>query len=177
MASAPSGKNGPASDIHPEDEKWIRAYESAVLSNFEKEFGAAKDRFKSGEQLFSKFKESVNLLMKEGRQSITKVDAFHNELCIAGRLLVNSKPGYFFSALDYEPRVTNSGKSIDFRATADNGDTVYIDVKTLQPYRTDRWDRSKFKKTICSRTMSLWFFPRAGWEVNYGMGGTQHGPA
>ena len=136
-----SPPNTRAKDITDDDERWIRQYEAAVVAAFTKDFEAAKSRFKHGPQLIGAFQDSVKLLLNEGRRSIAKVDSLHNELCIAARLLSNAKPGLFFDVLEYEPKVTDTGKSIDFRAVSDNGALVFIDVKTIQPQRNDRWDQ------------------------------------
>ena len=43
--------------------------------------------------------------------------------------------------LEYEPALADCGKTIDFRATSENGGIVYVDVKTIKPEDTDRWEQ------------------------------------
>jgi hypothetical protein len=46
-----------------------------------------------------------------------------------------------FIRLEYEPPLLGCAKTIDFRAIADDGQIAYVDVKTIKPQSTDRWDQ------------------------------------
>jgi hypothetical protein len=67
------------------------------------------------------------------------VDEAHNELCVASAILANEKP--HTARLEYEPPLQDCKKSIDFRATAEDGSLNYVDVKTIKPLSKDRWDQ------------------------------------
>ncbi len=139
MTQRPSSPD--ATHITSEEEEWLRAHQAEVIAHFGKDFAVAEKRFPHGPKLLRKFSESIDNLLKQGRAAIAVVDAAHNELCIAAGLLANEKPGLVFSRLEYEPIVTGSKKSIDFLATTEDGEQVYVDVKTLQPKRIDRFDQ------------------------------------
>ena len=51
------------------------------------------------------------------------MDEAHNEICVASALLANQE--LRFVRLEYEPPLPGSAKTIDFRATAENGQIVY----------------------------------------------------
>ena len=45
-----------------------------------------------------------------------------------------------FRSLESSP-LPGGAKTIDFRATADDVQVAYVDVKTIKPENTDRWDQ------------------------------------
>jgi hypothetical protein len=78
-------------------------------------------------------------MLANGRALVSGVDEAYNELCVASQLLANLDPR--FTLLEYEPALTNCARSIDFRVTANNDMTLYVDVKTIKPKPKDRWDQ------------------------------------
>lgn len=76
---------------------------------------------------------------KRGRGFINGVDETHNELCIVVALLNNLEPQ--FTRIHYESPLPNTDKTIDFCAVIEDGQHVYVDVKTIKPLSKDRWDQ------------------------------------
>jgi hypothetical protein len=149
--SVPSGKNcGPQpktimdktsediAGLAPEETDWVNDYAAAVSNAFAATF-RADDRMPDRQRLMKRFTKAVSAVLKHGFSKFSAVEDAHNELCIAGALLASENPR--FGRLDYEPRLGGSAKSIDFRATTEEGLTVYVDVKTIQPKAKDRWDQ------------------------------------
>jgi hypothetical protein len=126
---------------HPmrdEEIKWLNAYADEVRKTFRTRLESASDRFKTAQPLFDRFTSAVNAVEDIGRSLFRAVDEAHNELCIASAILENKEPQ--FTCLDYEPALQGCAKSIDFLATS--GDLkVYVDVKTIKPVATDRWEQ------------------------------------
>lgn len=123
----------------PEDDvSWVNDYAGKVLNAFSAEFNAAGDRFKGSKKLLRRFTSAVDAVRTNGWSKFDAVDSAHNELCIASSILSSTDP--VFTRLEYEPLLAGCAKSIDFRGTIDEG-TVYVDVKTIQPSPTDRWDQ------------------------------------
>lgn len=118
---------------------WIRFYTAEVLDAFHQKFKDAGDRFRDSERLLDRFSKATEAVIANGRSVFRAVDEAHNELCIAAGILANPNPK--FSRLDYEPPLTGCAKSIDFRASTDNGLTVFVDVKTIKPAPKDRWEQ------------------------------------
>jgi hypothetical protein len=129
-----------ASDSAPltaEDIAWLTDYAAEVRSTYGQEFAAAADRFKDGPILLERFGAAIDSVLKNGRKHFRAVDEAHNELCVASSLLSNTE--LKFIRLEYEPSLPGCAKTIDFRATAENGQVVYVDVKTIKPQDIDRW--------------------------------------
>lgn len=130
------------SRIHPRPDEfieWIKTYAAEVTSTFGAQFKDAGNRFRDSNRLMNRFTESVNNILSNGSAKFRSVDEAHNELCIASALLSNPKPR--FDLVEYEPPLSSCAKSIDFRATTIDNQTVYIDVKTINPEAKDRWDQ------------------------------------
>jgi hypothetical protein len=125
--------------LSPDDIAWVKAYAADVMQTFGKEFAAASDRFKDGQMLLNRFNAAIESVLKNGRGHFRAVDEVHNELCVASALLANTK--LKFIRLEYEPSLPGCAKTIDFRATAEDGQIAYVDVKTIKPDSTDRWDQ------------------------------------
>jgi hypothetical protein len=121
------------------DIAWVEAYAAEVVHAFGQEFAAAPDRFKEGQVLLDRFNTAIETVLKNGRGYFRAVDEAHNELCVASALLSNTR--LKFIRLEYEPPLPACAKTIDFRATADDGQVAYVDVKTIKPESTDRWDQ------------------------------------
>jgi hypothetical protein len=123
-------------DLDNDDIAWVKAHAAAVNETFGREFEAAKDRFREGQLLLDRFNAAIDSVLKNGRGHFRAVDDAHNEICIASALLANTR--LRFTRLEYEPPLPGCARTIDFRATADTGQIVYIDVKTIKPEDTDR---------------------------------------
>jgi hypothetical protein len=121
------------------DIAWVKAHAAEVTQTFGAEFAAASDRFAQGQLLLERFNAAIESILKNGRGHFGAVDEAHNEICIASALLANT--WLRFTRLEYEPPVPGCARTIDFRATADNGQIVYADVKTIKPQAADRWDQ------------------------------------
>jgi hypothetical protein len=129
--------------LSADDISWVKAYAAEVAQTFGAEFAAASDRFKDGQVLLNRFNAAIESVLKNGRGHFRAVDEAHNELCVASALLANTK--LKFIRLEYEPPLPGCAKTIDFRATAEDGQIAYVDVKTTKPESTDRWDQ--FERT------------------------------
>jgi hypothetical protein len=125
-------------NLRIEDLDLINAYGAEVSNAFGEQFKDAGDHFKGSQKLLRSFTGAVNSVLTNGWSHFPAVDEAHNELCIAGALLSSTNP--VFSRLEYEPRLADCAKSIDFRATCDEV-VVYVDVKTIAPRPLDRWDQ------------------------------------
>lgn len=129
----------PAMELTADDVAWVRAYAAEVVKTFSNEFEAAANRFQDDQVLLDRFNAAIECVLAKGRGHFRAVDEAHNELCVASALLANSK--LKFVRLEYEPALAGCSKTIDFRATAENGQFVYVDVKTIKPEDTDRWEQ------------------------------------
>lgn len=125
--------------LDADDIAWLNDYAADVERELRKQFSAASGRFSDSEKLLGRFAAAINAVLKHGRSKFHAVDEAHNELCVAAALLANSKPK--FVRLEYEPLLPGSPQSIDFRATDDDGWTVYVDTKTIKPRAKDRWEQ------------------------------------
>jgi len=126
-------------NLTKDDILWIKGYAVEVTETFAREFTAARDHFKDGQMLLDRFNTAIDSVLKNGRAHFRAVDEAQNELCIASAVLRNK--GVSFILLEYEPPLLGCAKTIDFRATAENGLSVYIDVKTIKPQSKDRWEQ------------------------------------
>jgi len=130
--------------LSAEDVAWVMAYAGDVVRIFGEEFVAAADRFKEGPLLLERFKSAIEWVVNNGWAYFRAVDEAHNEMCIASALLKNIR--LKFIRLEYEPPLPGCAKTIDFRVTADSGQIVYVDVKTIKPQSKDRWEQ--FEKAM-----------------------------
>ena len=106
----------------------IENYRVDVRKIFEAE--PATERFPHYKTLMTRFEAAVNARLTSGGPS-SAINEIHNELCLASFLLASEEPQV--TLLEYEPSLVGTGKSIDFRATTDQRQTVYVDAKTIQP--------------------------------------------
>lgn len=127
------------STLTEDDIAWVKTYEKDVYETFAALFKEAQNRFKDGDRLLKRFAATIEEVLKQGRGHFRAVDEAHNELCAAAAILQNRNPE--FITLEYEPPLEGCAKSIDFRAAAADGLTLYIDVKTIKPIPTDRWEQ------------------------------------
>lgn len=118
--------------------EWLNAYADEVLEVFRTRFERASDRFKTPQLLFDRIASAVTAVKANGWSLFSAIDEAHNELCIASALLESKEPE--FTCLKYEPPLHGCAKSIDFLATTDDL-KVYVDVKTIKPVATDRWEQ------------------------------------
>ncbi len=119
--------------------EWLKSYAAEVEATYSQRFAAEEGRFKDAKVLIKRFSHAVGQVLATDRTAFRAVDEAHNELCIAFALLQNPNPR--FSSLEYEPKLEHCEKSIDFRASVDDGGKVYVDVKTIKPGKIDRWDQ------------------------------------
>jgi hypothetical protein len=102
-------------------------------------FSAERSRFKDGQRLVKKFTRAITKALEGKQDDFRAVDEAHNELCVAYHLLQSTDPRYVSVA--YEPPLVHCAESIDFMADEGTGATVFIDVKTIRPKDSDRWDQ------------------------------------
>jgi hypothetical protein len=134
-------------ELTDDDLKWLEEYRTQVVNGFTPIFSAEEARFPDGEKLLRRFNKALDSV--HSGSLFRSVDEAHNELCIAKALLSNTRPR--FSGLAYEPPLHGCTKSIDFRASCDNGCIAFVDVKTIKPDPKDKWDQ--FERALKER----WF--------------------
>jgi hypothetical protein len=125
--------------LDEDDITWLNSYAEEVCETFGAEFRDAADRFALWKRLLQRFVQAVDSVRTHGRGYFNAVDEAHNELCIASAILAS--PNRRIARLDYEPPLPDCAKSIDFRAAAEDGTSIYVDVKTIKPAAIDRWDQ------------------------------------
>jgi len=125
--------------LSADDIAWVKTYAAEVTQTFAQEFAAAADQFRDGQVLLDRFNAAIESVLKNGRGYFRSVDEAHNELCVASALLSNTQ--LKFIRLEYEAPLPGCARTIDFRATADNEQVAYVDVKTIKPEDIDRWDQ------------------------------------
>ncbi len=118
---------------------WLNGYASDVRDTYGAEFSAAEDRFARWRPLLRRFTDAVDYVLQNGRGHFSAVNETHNELCIASAILANPNPRIV--RLDYEPPLPGCAKSIDCRATAEDGTIFCVEVKTIKPAAKDRWEQ------------------------------------
>ncbi|HEX7154433.1 MAG TPA: hypothetical protein VF618_23305 [Thermoanaerobaculia bacterium] len=127
----------------------LDAYAHKVESTFGRLFQTAATRFPHFESVLSRFREAV-AAFQSGRSPFGAVDEAHNELCVAAAILDADAT---VARLTYEPSLPGSPKTIDFKAELTNGQVIFVDVKTIRPDATDRWDQ--YQKALQEK----WFPP------------------
>jgi hypothetical protein len=132
-----TGRGSSGRDLTADDLEWLEEYRTKVIAGFTPVFSGAVGRFPDGKRLLRRFNETVDSV--RGGSLFRSVDEAHNELGVAKALLSNTKP--LFSGLAYEPPLGGATKSIDFRASSDDGYIIFVDVKTIRPDPKDRWDQ------------------------------------
>ncbi|MBZ2187463.1 MAG: hypothetical protein K7J46_22405 [Bryobacter sp.] len=118
---------------------WLNRYAAEVCETFGTEFVQENGRFGHWKPLLHRFSKAVDNVLTRGRGHFGAVEEAHNEICIASALLANLSPRFLH--LEYEPLLPGCAKSIDFRASAEDGTVVYVDVKTIRPAAIDRWEQ------------------------------------
>lgn len=124
-------------DLDRDDVAWLRQYAKDVTDEYSTRFQKSGTTFADWKKSIERFQATVDVVIDQGRSHFHAVDEAHNELCIADGILATGQ----FAQLDYEPALTGTDQTIDFRGTAGNGFEAYIDVKTIKPKYKDRWDQ------------------------------------
>ncbi len=116
---------------------WLEQYETATLEHFRPRFEASAGRFDQFERVLSRLTDALQHVRAQGRQYFSAVDDAHNEICVADAILSDGSTAH--SILQYEPKLPNTDKTIDFALAEDDGRLTLVDVKTIKPARRDRW--------------------------------------
>lgn len=124
-------------DLDQDDIAWLRKYAKDVTDEYSARFQKSGTKFPDWKKSIERFRATVDVVIDQGRAHFHAVDEAHNELCVADGILATEQ----FAQLDYEPALTGTDQTIDFRATTENGLETYIDVKTIKPKYKDRWDQ------------------------------------
>lgn len=122
-----------------DDVAWVKAYAREARETFAYDFAEDAERFKDGEKLLRRFDTAIVTVLEKGMSLFHMVEEAHNELCVASSILASSK--LKLVRLEYEPPLSGTAKTVDFRLTADGGFTGYVDVKTVTPDAKDRWEQ------------------------------------
>jgi hypothetical protein len=131
-------------NIHVEDKKML----SNFLNSVESEIINEIEHHTSLNKLIKKFRKRKNVWEEEYPNFLNEVNETVNELCIA-KILTNHPN---FKEISYEPKLIQTGKSIDFLLTLNNGEKCYFDVKTINPDFVDSDSIEQQKKKY-----SEWF--------------------
>lgn len=115
----------------------IQSYARGVCDAYQNVFTAPSRRFPDGSLLLSRFERAIQTTLSNANQAFTAVDEIHNEVCVAGALLADP----VVVRLRYEPELLRTLKSIDLVADRQDGTLLFVDVKTIHPVPTDRWDQ------------------------------------
>lgn len=120
-------------------QKNINKFLSQVETQICNSLVAEKDRFPSCDKLLNKFNNQSATWKIKGADLTNDIVAMTNELCLARLILERLK----CNRLEYEPipALNNTQKTIDFRISMDNGNTIYCDIKTVQPREQDDWEK------------------------------------
>ena len=96
-------------------------------------------RFVGAEKLINvKFRERRPTWENSDLEFINEVTETTNEIVVAYMILTDKTSKC--KKLEYEPKPDLHSRSIDYRATFENGYTIYVDVKTIHPGSQDDWD-------------------------------------
>ena len=135
-----------------EDWEELNEYSINVIKYFQFEFSKHSIRFPDAHKLIAKFEESIKQIKAGGRSLFHLAHETHNELCVALALLENSNPS--FRLLEYEPVLSGTPKSIDFRALS-GAYSYYVDVKTIRPKLNNKWIQYEKLTKFISKNNSL----------------------
>ena len=139
----------------------LRSYAASVESTYVESCLAAVGRFPDYDRLLCRFRGAV-ANFERGISPFGAVDEAHNELCVAMAILACGS----LTNLSYEPRLPGSRKTIDFRVELGDGQFTFVDVKTIRPKSTDRWD--KYEQAMNEK----WFPPGVVVDLaQYALGG------
>jgi hypothetical protein len=125
--------------LSQDDLLMLDEYAKNVTETFGGQFQTESARLTGGDHLISRFTDAMAAVKAHGRTKFSGVDEAHNELCVASALLAGKRT--VFKSIAYEPALAGTNQSIDFVCKADGAATLYVDVKTIHPRFTDRWDQ------------------------------------
>ena len=103
-----------------------------------------RQRFSNVDTLLNRFRNIQNIekQLECGNERLSnQVIEITNELCVAKWILDSERK---CNKLIYEPPVkatATTKKTIDFYAFMEDGQTIYFDVKTIQPDTVNAWDK------------------------------------
>ena len=121
-----------------DDAVWITAHVAKVVAALRPALAGHAGRFPDHARLMARLQSAAEMVIAQGRKSLSPIDEAHNELCVALGIL-ESDLGV--TSLRYEPPLSGTKKSIDFVATYADAPPFYVDVKTIAPKRVDRWEQ------------------------------------
>lgn len=119
---------------------FLSKVESELCVSLKKEM----QRFPNMRNLLLSFEEirDIDVQLRYGNRSLlNQIVEKTNEICVAKWILDSKRK---CSKLVYEPVVKATAattKTIDFCAVMENGQTIYFDVKTIQPDTINAWDK------------------------------------
>lgn len=123
--------------LRKEDAQWLAEYAAEVEAYFQPRLQSQEAVFSGWQQLTKRFRNAIGIVQSKGKGYFRAVDESHNELCIADALLHVTEDKIV--ALEYEPALSGTEKTIDFLAKFENLGCFYIDVKTIKPQEHDKW--------------------------------------
>ena len=107
-----------------------------------------KNRFPSGNRLLSRFRKLTSDLLDNGNQPYEETQwrsliECHNEICVAYQILFQQNEPRCMK-LEYELKNDNTEKRIDFHATFDSKEAMWIEVKTIHPEEMNESDQKNW---------------------------------
>ena len=90
-------------------------------------------RLSGGERLLTQFERAASAFSKCGRRQVSGVIERVNELAVLRQLLLD--PGLASAVIEYEPAIA-AGPKFDFVIRPPEGQTVFVEVKTVSPQST-----------------------------------------
>jgi hypothetical protein len=123
--------------INDADMAMLCAYEADVVARCSPVFAANVHRFTGAARLMARFEDAMTAVYRYGRGQFHAAHEAHNELCASIALL--DEPAV--AAVAYEPPLRGTNQTIDFVVTDGSGSSAYVDVKTIRPKRTDKWQQ------------------------------------
>ena len=97
------------------------------------------NRFPTKNKLLKKFQDERRAWENCSNNRSDGIMAIVNEMCFARELLLMGN-GKTCISIDYEKRIPNTEKTIDFFVQI-NDKEIYFDVKTVQPEERDDWNK------------------------------------
>lgn len=134
--------------------EWVELdeYSTNCINYYHREFSEHSERFPEYHKLIAKFEDCIKQVKISQRGLFHLAHEAHNELCVALALLENANPR--FDMLEYEPTISGTKKSIDFRAVS-GSKLYYVDVKTIRPTLLDRWSQYEQLSKYISQSVNL----------------------
>ena len=123
--------------LSADDMDMLATYQAEVLAVYSPLFQNESTRLTGTARLVSRFTDAMSAVVARGRSQFHAVDEAHNELCAASALLENAR----LTSVAYEPSLQGTDQTIDFVVVGGAGTRSFVDVKTIRPSLTDRWDQ------------------------------------